>query len=168
MGGWDQEDGFEEVPLDHPAVPALKPASNSSKLLGGSGGGNETARLRKQVAELQAGLEAAEAVSGRDAVHLVRYWQADSVRPSNPGDIMMHSMSVSQLWVCAGSMNSAHLSPRMQSRHTLHWLSRPQRIQQRSWRMCARRCGGRRSWRVMPTQGQQWYGDDALFTIAAQ
>ena len=62
MGGWDQEVGFEEVPLDHPAAPALKPASNSSKLSGG-GGSAEAARLRKQVAELQAGLKAAEAVS---------------------------------------------------------------------------------------------------------
>jgi hypothetical protein len=65
MGGWDQEDGFEEVPLDHPAATAPTPAGNSSNRIGGGGG--EAARLRKQVAELQAGLEAAEAVSGCNA-----------------------------------------------------------------------------------------------------
>lgn len=70
VGGWDQEDGFEEVPLDHPAVPALKPAGNSSKRIagGGSGGNGEAERLRKQVSELQAGLEAAEAVSQMQCV----------------------------------------------------------------------------------------------------
>jgi hypothetical protein len=69
MGGWDEGDGFEEVPLDHPAQ-LPKHASGSSSSNGKPGGsGAEAARLRKDVSELRARLTAAEAVrTVRDGV----------------------------------------------------------------------------------------------------
>lgn len=58
MGGWDDGDGFEDVPLGHHAAPPLKPNCSSGTPRGGSSGGAEAARLRKENAELRARLKA--------------------------------------------------------------------------------------------------------------